>query len=219
MSALFWIDVLDVLHKGVTWCNYALWKVHLVAEMSTFCPFCGPQLDGSPLPKLHMERKLGKHIGKSSSRTNVWVPWLRHVTSMAWLIAPATLRARGSYGVQRGFGEIERQLGEVEEEMMSKLGPVAPLSRPRGSKRKRFLLVYTLWIPLVFFNIAIVSSFRALGCSSWAGMVWPYRGRMQPAAGYMCDDLLVAGDCNIRRCYRLVLLAWLSTRLRPSNFP
>ena len=150
MSALFWIDVLDVLHKGVTWCNYALWKVHLVAEMSTFC---GPQLDGSPLPKLHMERKLGKHIGKSSSRTNVWVPWLRHVTSMAWLIAPATLRARGSYGVQRGFGEIERQLGEVEEEMMSKLGPVAPLSRPRGSKRKRFLLVYTLWIPLVFFNI------------------------------------------------------------------
>lgn len=55
---------------------------------------------------------------------------------MAWLIAPATLpRARGSYGVQRGFGEIERQLGEVEEEMMSKLGPVAP-EAPRGLQTK-----------------------------------------------------------------------------------
>lgn len=38
---------------------------------------------------------------------------------------------------------------------------------------------------------------------------------MQPAAGSMCDDLLVPGGYQIRCRYRL---AWFSNRLRPSNF-
>jgi len=85
-----------------------------------------------------------------------------------------------SYGVQRGFGEIERQLGEVEEEMMSKeIGHVIVLVHGIGEKMWSEEGCGLAWSSGVFRQLVHAKQLRGHGFVK-AGDGWEFPGETPP---------------------------------------
>eukprot|EP00435_Cladocopium_sp_Y103_P071998 s422_g39.t1 len=98
-----------------------------------------------------------------------------------------------SYGVQRGFGEIERQQGEVEEEMMSnEIGHVIVLVHGIGEKMWSEEGCGLAWSSGVFRQLVHAKQLRSQGfVKASSGDGWEFPGEA-PAPKVKKDEVLEA---------------------------